>query len=98
MTDPITTEGARMVLEPIICTYLDIDRLIRACQFEETELWILRHLMKGYSMGDIAGRCNVSREAIRKCFIRMVDRIVECNKEQWSEVYEKKEVNENEES
>jgi predicted DNA-binding protein YlxM (UPF0122 family) len=54
--------------------------------------------MKGYSMGDIAGRCNVSREAIRKCFIRMVDRIVECNKEQWSEVYEKKEVNENEES
>ena len=83
------TDGINLGGEPIICTYIDLEMLIDACNFSSRERLVLDDLMYGYNSQDIADSLAVARQTIDVIFKRAVKKIVEENNRRWRAVYEK---------
>lgn len=52
--DGLHVSGAHIFKEPIICTYIDLDELIKRTKLSKSERFVIVHLMNGWSMQDIA--------------------------------------------
>lgn len=81
------TDGINLGGEPIICTYIDLERLISSCEFSSREKQILDDLMYGYTSADIAERFAVTRQTVDVIFRRAVKKIVEENNRIWDKTY-----------
>lgn len=83
------TDGINLGGEPIICTYIDLERLISECDFSSRETQILADLMYGYTSADIAQKLAVTRQTVDVIFRRAVKKIVEKNDQTWDKIYGK---------
>ena len=86
---PLASGGVFPFSEPILCTYMDLDRLIETSGQSASERKVVAWLMQGYSMSDIAERHGTSRQTIDAIFRRAVGRIVEAARRRWFDVYKK---------
>jgi len=71
------------IAEPILCTYLDLDRLIEQSEMTEEQSWVVHLIMQGYTETDIAQERGCSRQAVCRLFRDGVRRIVAANNAQW---------------
>ena len=76
-----------MFKEPILCTYIDLDKLIEETEFSKGDLPIIKSLMGGWSLGDISDYCSTPYQTIVSRFRRGVRKIVETNNKKWREIY-----------
>lgn len=67
----------------MLCTYLDLDRLIMACRFTPEQNRLLEHLMDGLTIMDISEMDGLPSERVERCFRNLVARIVRQNNRQW---------------
>ena len=84
--NPMVSNGTPVVVEDILCIYIDLESLINACGLSPTEKRIVRDLMYGYSISDIADHYKVTRQTCDTMFHRAVDKIVKENNRRWTEV------------
>lgn len=80
------TCGVFSLAEAVLCTYVDLDRLIMACGFTPEQSLLLEQLMDGLTLMDIAERDGLPFERIERRFRNMVARIVRQNNLQWTTV------------
>ena len=76
--------------EPILCTYIDLDHLIERCGLSPWQREIVRRLMDGYTMLDIAKLTDRALTTIDVQYRRAVEKIVRCNNEDWRQAMERK--------
>ena len=81
--DGIQTQGTPSLNEDILCTYIDLDRLIQECGMSESQEWIVRELMKGYSLTDIAEQTDKRRSQVGAELADAVKKIQQQNNENW---------------
>lgn len=81
------TDGINLGGEPIICTYIDLERLISSCDFSSRENQVLNDLMYGHTSADIAERIGVTRQTVDVMFKRAVKKIVDENNRIWDKTY-----------
>ena len=86
-TCPLSSSGVFPFSEPILCTYMDLDRLIESCGQSASERKVVAWIMQGYSMTDIAERHGTSRQTINAIFRRAVERVAEAARRRWLDVY-----------
>lgn len=79
----VATEGVFPLDEDVICTYIDLDDLIENAGLSETERKIVRYLMEGYGISDIAEYLGHARQTSEEMFARAVDKIVAKNNARW---------------
>jgi len=63
-TDINTTAGVSLFSEPILCTYIDLEKLINTCGLSKMERVTVDYLMLGYSAADIADHLHKTRQTI----------------------------------
>lgn len=80
-TSLLEAQGGFGIMEDILCTYMDLDRLIDACEFDETQMNVIKAVMDGYSTRDIddmrgwtSGRANNMLQAMTRRIMRENDR------------------------
>lgn len=76
--------------EPILCTYIDLDRLIARCGLSPWQRDIVRLLMDGHTLLDIAKLTDRALTTIDVQYRRAVEKIVRCNNEDWRRAMERK--------
>lgn len=76
-----------MFSEPILVTYLDLERLMNTCGLSKMERETVDYLMQGYSAADIADHLCKTRQTIETMFKRAVAKICARNEETWRETY-----------
>lgn len=84
--------------EDAMCTYIDLDDLIDECGFARQQSHILRELMKGYGVSDIADDLGIKPQTVNSAIADAVHRIVEKNNSRWQKMAEyrkAKYINEN---
>lgn len=81
------TAGVSLFSEPILCTYIDLERLINTCGLSKMELAIIKYLMQGYAATDIADHFGYARQTVETLFKRAVKKICKRNEEVWYETY-----------
>ena len=59
-----STAGISLFSEPILCTYIDLERLIETCGLSAAERKTVDYLMLGYSTADIADHTNKTRQTV----------------------------------
>ena len=79
----VESSGVSDIAEPILCTYLDLDRLIELSEMTEEQSWVVHLIMQGYTETDIAQERGCSRQAVCRLFRDGVGRIVAANNAQW---------------
>jgi len=84
--NPMITNGTPVVVEDVLCIYIDLDSLIETCGLSPTEGKIVQDLMYGYTISDIAEYYKVARQTCDTMFHRAVDKIVRENNKRWIEV------------
>lgn len=84
--NPMVSNGTPVVVEDILCIYIDLESLIEACGLSPTESKIVQDLMYGYSISDIAEHYKVARQTCDTMFHRAVDKIVKENDRRWIDV------------
>jgi len=67
----------------VLCTYIDLDRLIETAGLSEGEMQIVQYLMQGYAISDIAEYTTRARQTCDEMFSRAVDKIVRKNNANW---------------
>lgn len=82
-----STAGISLFSEPILCTYIDMERLIEECGLSKGERETVDYLMLGYSAADIAEHANKTRQTIETQFKRAVAKICAQNERKWLAVY-----------
>ena len=75
------------MIEDIVCTYIDLDRLIAGADLSPGEKRTVENLMLGYSMSDIADHFKITRQTVGVELQRAVRKICDLNNRIWSEVY-----------
>lgn len=73
--------------EDILCTYIDLDRLINDCRFDEMTQRVQNMLMCGYTLRDIAEQDQCAPYDIERIFRNAVWAITRQNDHRWNEVY-----------
>ena len=71
------------IAEPILCTYMDLDRLIEQSGMTAEQREVIEWIMQGYSETDIAQERGCSRQAVCRLLRDGVGRIVAANNVQW---------------
>lgn len=81
--------SARMIdmNEPVLSTYIDLDRLIDGCGLSAQQRMIVDMLMRGYSFEDIAELKECTDQTIRVQFRRSVHKIVKQNDKLWADIF-----------
>lgn len=82
-TNPVVSNGTPEVVEDIVCIYIDLDSLIASCGLTPGEERIVKNLMMGYAMSDIAEHFHVTRQTCSVLLKRAVDKIVAENNRRW---------------
>lgn len=75
--------------EPILATYIDLDRLILTCDLTAQQRKIITMLMDGHTLTDIAVILSVTAQSVDVHFKRAVIKITRQNDELWKETYKK---------
>lgn len=73
--------------EPVLTTYIDLDRLIGRCRLTVQQRMIVDMLMQGYSFEDIAELKECTDQTIRVQFRHAVLKIVKRNNWDWIGTY-----------
>ena len=85
--NPTATNGVFPFSEPVLTTYMDLDRLITKAGLTPSENKVVNWLMQGYIEADIADHCGIARQAVDTLLARAVARIVRANNDEWREAY-----------
>lgn len=86
-SDINSTAGVSQFSEPILITYIALEKLIGSCGMSPMEQKTVDYLMMGYSAADIADHLGKTRQTVETYFKRAVAKICERNDEMWHEVY-----------
>lgn len=86
-TDVNATAGVSLFSEPILCTYIALEKLIEDSGLSPLERKTVDYLMLGYAAADIAEYMNKTRQTIETSFKRAVAKICACNDKGWLDVY-----------
>jgi DNA-binding CsgD family transcriptional regulator len=84
-TDPTLSGGTPVFHEDICCIYIDLDRLIDTCGLTQQQMFIVKEVMKGYQMADIAREFNIHRQSVDASMRSAVEKIVRQNDLNWAE-------------
>ena len=84
--NPFVSQGAAPMSEPVMVTYLDLDRLIATCGLEEDEREVVGMLMRGYNRKDVAELRGVTTGAVNMLLDAAVIKIVAKNNDEWRRV------------
>lgn len=84
------SDGVFPFSEPVLVTYIDLDRLIATTKFTDAEKYTLDHIMMGYTFLDLERLTGKSRRTFSKLFERACQAIKETNDKRWADVYSKK--------
>lgn len=76
--------GTSDIAEPILCTYMDLDRLIEDSGMTQEQRIVIDLIMQGWTEMDIAQARGCSRQAVCRLFRDGVERIVEANNAKWA--------------
>lgn len=68
----------------LIVLYADLDKLIEQCDFDKSQLALIKLLYIGYEFQEIADLRGVTYKAIQKRFDTIVNKIVKVNRRNWS--------------
>ena len=82
----MNTDGVFALNEDVICIYASLDSLIDRAGFSPAEEMIVKHLMEGYALADIAEHYGKTRQTFEVLFRRAVRKIVKRNNADWEEV------------
>lgn len=74
-------------MEDVLCTYMDLDRLIDDCEFNERQIRLIRAVMDGYSTRDIDEVWGWSAGRAEKTLQAMTRRIMRENDRRWKRCY-----------
>lgn len=83
-SNPLASNGVFPFSEPVLCTYIDLDILIDEAGLTKAEDKIVRWLMEGYRMNDIAEHHGTTARHVGILFRRAVEKICEANVHRWS--------------
>ena len=83
----LESNGVVPFSEPVLVTYIDLDRLIGEANLTRAEMRIIYFLMDGYSISDIAQRYGKARQTIDVLVVRAVNKICEADRRRWEETY-----------
>lgn len=86
---PFISNGVPPFSEPILCTYIDLDRLIETAGLTEIQQKVVAWLMCGYSELDIAEEMECTKQAVNVHFRKAVDKIVKRDIRIWEATYKK---------
>ena len=75
--------GVSDIAEPILCTYLDLDRLIANSSMTQEQRLVDNLLMQGWTETDIAETRGCSRQAVCRLLRDGVQKIVDANNAEW---------------
>ena len=75
--------GATPMSEPITVTYMDLDALIDACEFTESEEKVIDLLMRGWTKSDIAELFSCPSAIVGSWLDAAVEKILEQNEYRW---------------
>jgi len=64
-SNPLSSNGVFPFSEPVLVTYIDLDRLIERALLSKAERKIVHWLMCGYAFDDIANHYGVSAAHVR---------------------------------
>lgn len=79
----LSSQGSFGVAEEILCTYIDLDRLIDACHFDRPQRTLLNAVMEGYSLHDMDELYGWKDGCAENAVRAMTKRIVRQNDRQW---------------
>lgn len=74
-------------MEDVLCTYMDLDKLIEDCEFNERQIKLIRAVMDGYSTRDIDEMWGWSDGRAEKTLQAMTRRIMRENDRRWKRCY-----------
>lgn len=77
------TDGVPVFSELIICTYLDLDRLIDQAELSPGQRRIVDYLMRGYCGKDIADHLGIVQQNIPVQLQKAVRKIIAANERNW---------------
>lgn len=77
--------GVFRISEQILATYMDLDRLIETCGLSARQRQIVRLLMDGYTITDVAEDLCVTKQTVNIQFRRAATKITRQNDEEWKE-------------
>lgn len=83
----LESNGSFDLAEMVLCTYIDLDRLIGACKFSISELRFLRQQMQGATLADVAEAEGKTVGRVERNFRNMVSRITHQHEKQWTVIY-----------
>ena len=81
--NPLMSNGVFPFSEPVLCTYIDLDMLIDEAGLSRTEYKIIRWLMEGYAMSDIAEHHGTTARHVGILFNSAVKKICEADVQRW---------------
>ena len=81
------TAGVFPLREDILCTYVDLDRLISEAGLTDEQHRVVNMCMDGHSLKDIADLSALALQTVDTQFRRAVAKIVQRNNERWYEVH-----------
>lgn len=79
--------GGGSIHEDVICTYIDLDRLIQECHFDAATQNVQNRLMCGYTLRDIADEDQCDPYEIERVFRNAVWAIAKQNDRNWKETH-----------
>lgn len=75
--------GAYSVNTEVIVTYVELDNLVKACNFSESELYIIKMLGLGYTVSEVAAIINVQQKNLNKKLKTLCKKVVNENLRKW---------------
>ena len=75
--------GVSDIAEPILCTYLDLARLLANSSMTQEQRLVVNLLMQGWTETDIAETRGCSRQAVCRLLRDGVQKIVDANNAEW---------------
>lgn len=75
--------GVSDIAEPVLCTYMDLDRLIENSGMTAEQRFVTDQTMQGWTETDIAEARGCSRQAVCRLLRDAVQRIVDANNAEW---------------
>lgn len=81
------TDGVPVFSELVVCTYLDLDRLIEQAGLSPGQRRVVDYLMRGYCGKDIADHLGVVQQNVPVQLQKAVKKIVAANRRNWEECY-----------
>ena len=81
--NPLISNGVFPFSEPVLCTYIDLDMLIDEAGLTRAEDKIVRWLMEGYMMSDIAEYYGTTARHVGILFKSAVEKICAADVHRW---------------